>query len=567
MKKIFSLSLLAVAFIATLLMTGCQKDGITTLRARIGQFGGNGKVYLSGYVPIWSVGDNLWVNEQPAEVVSVTGGEANITVPSTTTYRLIYPYSIVTNVVGNNATLDVPRVQLYSVDGQDRQVVNAPMAAVTTTSSVRFNNLGAILAININNNRSDNLDIDSVVVTSAGHTLPLSGTAIVEDISSDAPYYVCQSTIDTNYYSVALKKLDPNNSNAYTKLFTLNSGNSKPVYVYVPAHGTHDNHFRIIVYAKSGSNPVVIGNTQKSMTGGNMERNQMASVPFDLRTVVAPTGAIADGMFTVGVDANNKPIRVYFASGNLQCKRTINGSDTTYTWRIAPHQYDVIGNGTGTGNYGNVSGSTNSSINDNTYTGWIDLFGWATSGYHNPNDTYNQRYQPFHYKHSFVNNDNYYGYGPSISMTNNITLDGTNASYDWGVYHSNPASGSNSNGGLMYVNENNTHQIAGPGATWRTLSATEWSYLLTERVVNGAAGEHHSWSGVTYMGKNGLLIYPDDYQLQLTSSSQRHYDFDAEHVTTLPAALASSRTLSMQSESRLTTAVSQSANIFILDAR
>ncbi|MBR7035054.1 MAG: hypothetical protein IKI25_04755, partial [Bacteroidales bacterium] len=59
--------------------------------------------------------------------------------------------------------------------------------------------------------------------------------------------------------------------------------------------------------------------------------------------------------------------KVYFSQGNLQYQAS------TGTWRFAEHQYDIIGDGD---DNANIS-STNS--------GWIDLFGWGTSGYNGKN--------------------------------------------------------------------------------------------------------------------------------------------------------------------------------------
>ena len=61
------------------------------------------------------------------------------------------------------------------------------------------------------------------------------------------------------------------------------------------------------------------------------------------------------GVFSVG---NGK--QVHFSQGNLQYQAS------TDTWRFAEHQYDCIG-------------STNSNISL-FYQGWVDLFGWGTSG-------------------------------------------------------------------------------------------------------------------------------------------------------------------------------------------
>ena len=50
---------------------------------------------------------------------------------------------------------------------------------------------------------------------------------------------------------------------------------------------------------------------------------------------------------------------VHFSKGNLQYQAS------TDTWRFADRQYDYVGDG-------------NANISDTTYTGWIDLFCWAT---------------------------------------------------------------------------------------------------------------------------------------------------------------------------------------------
>ena len=47
---------------------------------------------------------------------------------------------------------------------------------------------------------------------------------------------------------------------------------------------------------------------------------------------------------------------------------------------------------------------------------------------------------------------------------------------------------------------------------WRTLSKAEWQYLFNTRTVNGGTGNGKSYSlNITYGGKMGLVLYPDDY--------------------------------------------------------
>lgn len=176
-----------------------------------------------------------------------------------------------------------------------------------------------------------------------------------------------------------------------------------------------------------------------------------------------PTGAI-NGKFTISEDGG----QIYFSQGNLQYQASTN------TWKFAESQYDYIGD-------------ANSNISS-SYDGWIDLFGWGTSGYHDANDPYNVNYQPWSSSDSELNNDyNTYGYGPSTNMPD-MNLTGTSANYDWGV--NNPIS----NGG------NTANQ-------WRTLTQPEWSYVLNTR--NTTSGIRFAKAQVNEV--NGVILLPDDW--------------------------------------------------------
>lgn len=108
----------------------------------------------------------------------------------------------------------------------------------------------------------------------------------------------------------------------------------------------------------------------------------------------APEGAI-NGKFSV--DATHK---VYFSQGNLQYKATTN------TWRFAENQWDAMG-------------SQNQFIEEH-YDGWIDLFGWGTSGYHHGAVCY----QPWSVAQS---NTDYMAYGDL-----NADLYDGDGTADWG---------------------------------------------------------------------------------------------------------------------------------------
>ena len=171
-----------------------------------------------------------------------------------------------------------------------------------------------------------------------------------------------------------------------------------------------------------------------------------------------PTGAI-NGLFSVSAG-----ISVYFSKGNLQYQAS------TGTWRFAEHQWDYVG-GTlsnlaqvnpSSAYNGTVSGSSNNFISS-TYSGWIDLFGYGTSGWNSGAVCY----QPWSVSSATNPNTEY--------LSENLI--GAYANADWGVYNA------ISNGGNQ------------PGL-WRTPTIEEWQYLLNSRpgiryaraIVNGVCG-------------------------------------------------------------------------------
>ena len=140
--------------------------------------------------------------------------------------------------------------------------------------------------------------------------------------------------------------------------------------------------------------------------------------------------------------------KVYFSKGNLQYQAS------TGTWRFAEHQYDIIG-------------SDNSNIS-RSYSGWIDLFGWGTSGYNG--------------KNPYMTSTKYSDYGDGYN-------DIAGTSYDWGVYNK-ISNGGNSAG------------------MWRTLTQSEWSYL-----INSRANASSKKGVATVNDVTGLILLPDDWTL------------------------------------------------------
>lgn len=190
--------------------------------------------------------------------------------------------------------------------------------------------------------------------------------------------------------------------------------------------------------------------------------------PYD--SSPADTEGALPGVFSISV-AN----RVAFSRGNLQYKAS------TSTWRFAEHQYDMVG--------------TANIFISSTYDGWIDLFGFGTSGYNNK----------YPYLKSTEN-----------SSYVNSTIAGTN--YDWGIYNA------ISNGG----------DSAG---IWRTLSSAEWDYIIT-----GRANASDLRATATVFGIPGLILLPDGWgeeeglPVTITSSDFTTNTFTAEEWILLETA-------------------------------
>ncbi len=182
--------------------------------------------------------------------------------------------------------------------------------------------------------------------------------------------------------------------------------------------------------------------------------------------------------FTVGMDGGT-PRKVYFSQGNLQYNASgssssaVSGANVGGTWRFAEHQFDFVGDDAVGNVYEGGVKSNNANIAQ-AYGGWIDLFGWGTSGYNHGATCYQPWSTDFDYSH-------YYAYG---SGNNNLY-----GKADWGY-------NAISNGGNM---EN---------SGWRTLTSDEWYYLIDEGRLNADKlyGQGKVGSCIP-----GLIILPDDW--------------------------------------------------------
>ena len=184
-----------------------------------------------------------------------------------------------------------------------------------------------------------------------------------------------------------------------------------------------------------------------------------------------PEGVLP-GVFSVSATQ-----QVQFSQGNLQYQASTN------TWRFAENQWDYVG-----------EANTNSSP---TYDGWIDLFGWGTSGYNHGAICY----QPWSTNKNY---SDYFAYGDDA-----YNLFDQTGQADWGY-------NAISNGG------NAEH------SGWRTLTHEEWSYLFNLRSTSSDI----RYAKACVNNVNGVILLPDDwsstyYTLNNTNLSGASFDDNA----------------------------------------
>lgn len=136
--------------------------------------------------------------------------------------------------------------------------------------------------------------------------------------------------------------------------------------------------------------------------------------------------------------------KVLFSPGNLQYNSRLN------LWKFAENQYDYCGD-------------ANQHISPN-FSGYIDLFGWGTSGYNGCAP--------------YLNTTN----GADYAGNTDDNIEGT--MYDWG----------------LFITINNTQ------GEWRTLTIDEWTYL-----INSRENASRLRAKAVINGVKGFMLLPDNW--------------------------------------------------------
>ena len=439
---------------------------------------GSAKAYLNttnGKVA-WQLGDEINVNgtamheimlhndfAAPQAVFEGTVNAMQSLTSDEEIYWAVYPKTLSelnSNGIPNDfqetsLTFDLPATQNYStanptLAGSTYMAGLARMEAGNTDVYFHMKNLGAILCLKL----------------TAANGIANTNTSRIEFSTTNGAlagkFTMDDDTVTVTPTATATKNLSVNLSdgtNSYIDIAT-----EALVYVYLPPMAAKD--LTITIYNTDDSY------TQKTVSSATLVRSRIYTTTIN---------NIAFDDYSDYYYSVSPTRKVVFSRGNLQWSatgthNTVEAQNVRGTWRFAPNQWDVIG-------------EDNENI-DTNYTGWIDLFGWGTSGYHNPNDNGNRNNQPFSTMHANTGAQaNYYGYGPSFTQADN-NIAGANANYDWGIYND------------IFNPRTQKMETAG---TWFTLSYDEYTYLMDTRVT--PSGIRYAVAQVN--GVNGLILVPD----------------------------------------------------------
>ena len=340
----------------------CQKDdnGLVSLNVEVGNYAGVSKMYVdaSRYTH-WTSGDQVKVNGTTC-TVDLSGTKAKITgIPvSTSGYTALYPASIGTAYFGpttNSFNVTLPTTQTYAVDGSGNQIIEAPMIARCNRdeTTLTFQNLCSLLKVTVNNDRDEDIDMQSITVTSSEGNL--SGVATISNATTTPSF--AMGTGATSYDNVTLSFSSE----------TIGQGTSKDYYIVVPAFS--ESNITITVVATSTGTL----ETSKTTTDAVLSANTI---------VQGPTLSLG-GVAFIGTEEN--PYKINNLDDLIDFRTKVNGG-TTYEGLFVKLMDDIdCGStwtpiGTSTNNFKGTFDGNNKTITyviPSTSSSYQGLFGYT----------------------------------------------------------------------------------------------------------------------------------------------------------------------------------------------
>lgn len=432
--------LLAIA-IAALALGACQKENSDVLILEAEGMHNGTKMAIDGNSSYWANGDRVRLKGADDELFDLYNTyEINLSVSGQATIDLgentlrtpicgVYPASLYpAHLNGNNYVVTLPDSYQYAityVNSVEKQNLQSPMMAYTESGNrLRFKHLTSAVTVEITNDFGIDVIVTDITVSSNLYQLCGSRTIDITDITRDATADDTVQTADASERQVQMT------FDGYHQLI-IPSGQTKQVQLPVLPVGKL-NKFTVSVTVQNKDDADMEYTFTKEQAHSNaLLRAQIGYAPakFGAKFAIYPDGYVR------------------FAPGNLQYQAS------TGIWRFAKHQYDIIGNAAG----------NNTSVDRNIQEGWIDLFGYGTSGWNIDREAY-PAYQPWA---TSTDNEDY------ISWNLTTGYEKT----DWGV-----------------------NDISNGMASWRT---TDLSDIITRP-------SNHFMIAIVN-GVNGLILYTDEY--------------------------------------------------------
>ena len=428
-----------------------------------------------------NMGETMLHNDFTKPLAEFNGTANALTSGDNEIYWAVYPTTLAGAYSGSipaafstsSLTFTLPSSQTYSsvantLSGYTYMAAYANVPQGQTDIVFGMHNLGAVLHLHLTAASGVNANVEKIEFSTTNGALAGNFT-LATDTTTITPAASATKTLTLNL---------TNGANNY-----INISNGANIYVVLPPMSSKDLTMRI--YNTDGNY------TEKTAATATFARSYIYH-----NTVTGIDFSQSDDKYYFSVASGTK---VVFSPGNLQWSATNGGSSATThrtregyaagTWRFAEHQWNKVGFGTSdnTGNvYNNNNVKSNNASISQTYNGWIDLFGFGTSGYSNK------------YPYMTTTNNSSYGNG-----SNNI--DGTY--YDFGVYND------------IY---NPKTQRTDAYGTWRLLTISEWTYVFGSR-TNAA----YKRASATVNNVSGIVLLPDNWVLPngLTfSTSSNNYN-------------------------------------------
>lgn len=401
------LSTLVLASLVLMFFCGCEKEGVRKVKVEMTPFNG-GKLVIDNYSLNWSEGDEIAVQ---GGVYAVENSSVSLDIEDETLYAL-YPASAKKDYADGVYNVEIPRVQTYQVEN-GKQVIH-PLMAAKGTNSLFFKHVCSLLEVQVP--EITGMTVQYIDITTVDGATPLSGEGQVT-VTGETPTFAFSSD---NIYP-------------YVRLDCGEGVSGTEFYIVVPP--IDGKKLKVTLTVKSSSNRyrhAVSQSRDASLPSGLCG---LVTIPtFELTAaedITAPTNALCE-YFSM-----SETTKVFFSKGNLQYRA--NGN----LWRFANYQYEI-------------KGEYNTNIS-NSYGGFIDLFGWGTTGKDGcGSPTYTSNKDDLYIIH-FI---------PNSNMT---------SEYDWGA--------------------NNISGTTG----WRTPTNDEWNYLLA----------HHDVAHAMVDTVKGIIVLPN----------------------------------------------------------